>query len=103
MKSLLRHLNKRDWIAVAGAVVLIALSVELELLMPDYMKDITELIVIPGAEIGEILIAGGPVADHPLDQRYHTGSDHHRLRTSGHRARADHGGTRDLQDRRQEL
>ena len=59
MKSLLRHLNKRDWIAVAGAVVLIALSVELELLMPDYMKDITELIVIPGAEIGEILIAGG--------------------------------------------
>ena len=59
MKSLLRHLNKRDWIAGAGAVVLIALSVELELLMPDYMKDITELIVIPGAEIGEILIAGG--------------------------------------------
>lgn len=59
MKSLLRHLNKRDWIAVAVAVVLIALSVELELLMPDYMKDITELIVIPGAEIGEILIAGG--------------------------------------------
>ena len=58
MKSLVRHFNKRDWLAVAGAVVLIGLSVWLELLMPDYMKDITELIVIPGSEISDILWAG---------------------------------------------
>ena len=59
MLSFVRHFTKRDWIAVAGAVVLIALSVWLELLMPEYMKDITALIVIPGAEINDILIAGG--------------------------------------------
>ncbi len=59
MFSFVRHFTKRDWIAVAGAVVLIALSVWLELLMPEYMKDITALIVIPGAEINDILIAGG--------------------------------------------
>ncbi|MBQ7219244.1 MAG: ABC transporter ATP-binding protein [Ruminococcus sp.] len=58
MLSLVRHFNKRDWLAVAGAVVLIGLSVWLELLMPDYMKDITELIVIPGSEISDILWAG---------------------------------------------
>lgn len=59
MLSFVRHFNKRDWIAVGVAVILIGLSVWLELLMPEYMKDITELIVIPGAEIGEILAAGG--------------------------------------------
>ena len=58
MISMLRHFNRRDWIAVGGAVILIGLSVWLELLMPEYMKDITELIVIPGAEIGEIIAAG---------------------------------------------
>ena len=58
MLSFVRHFNKRDWIAVGAAVVLIGLSVWLELLMPDYMKEITELIVLPGAEIGEIVLAG---------------------------------------------
>jgi ATP-binding cassette subfamily B protein len=55
----MRHFTKRDWFATAGAVLLIALSVYLELLMPDYMKEITELLVIPGSEIPEILWAGG--------------------------------------------
>lgn len=59
MKSFLRHFTKRDWIWVGVAVILIGLSVWLELLMPEFMKDITELIVIPGAEISEILLAGG--------------------------------------------
>ena len=35
MKSIMRHFTKRDWFATAGAVVLIALSVWLELLMPE--------------------------------------------------------------------
>lgn len=59
MKSIMRHFTKRDWLATAGAVILIAVSVWLELLMPDYMKDITELLIIPGSEIGDILWAGG--------------------------------------------
>ena len=44
MISIMKHFTKRDWFATAGAVVLIALSVYLELLMPAYMKDITEQI-----------------------------------------------------------
>ncbi|MBQ6412486.1 MAG: ABC transporter ATP-binding protein [Ruminococcus sp.] len=59
MKSIMRHFTKRDWFATAGAVVLIALSVWLELLMPDYMKDITELLITPNSSIGELLWAGG--------------------------------------------
>lgn len=59
MLSFVRHFTKRDWGAVVVAVALIGLSVWLELLMIDYIKDITKLVVIPGSEIGEILIAGG--------------------------------------------
>ncbi len=59
MKSIMRHFTARDWIATAGAVVLIALSVWLELLMPDYMKDITELLITPGSTVPQILWAGG--------------------------------------------
>ena len=59
MKSIMRHFTKRDWFATAGAVVLIALSVWLELLMPDYMKDITELLITPNSSIGDLLWAGG--------------------------------------------
>ena len=59
MKSVMRHFTRRDWLAVAGAVVLIALSVWLELLMPDYMKDVTALLITPGSTVGDILFAGG--------------------------------------------
>ena len=58
MKSIMRHFTGRDWAAVAGAVVLIALSVYLELLMPDYMKQVTELLITPGSTVGDILWAG---------------------------------------------
>ena len=59
MKSIMRHFTRRDWIATAGAVVLIALSVWLELLMPDYMKDVTALLITPGSTVSDILWAGG--------------------------------------------
>ena len=59
MKSIMRHFTKRDWLATLGAVVLIGLSVWLELLMPDYMKDITGLLIVPGSSIGDLLWAGG--------------------------------------------
>ena len=59
MISIMRHFTKRDWAATAGAVLLIALSVYLELLMPAYMKDITELLIVPGSGIPDILWAGG--------------------------------------------
>ena len=58
MISIMRHFTKRDWVATAGAVALIALSVWLELLMPDFMKDITELLITPGSTVPDILWAG---------------------------------------------
>ena len=59
MKTFIKHFTARDWAATAAAVVFIGLSVWLELLMPEYMRDITELIVLPGAEVSDLLIAGG--------------------------------------------
>ena len=59
MKSMIKHFTPKDWLAVAGAVVMIGLSVWLELLMPEYMRDITRLIILPGAEISDLLLAGG--------------------------------------------
>lgn len=57
MKSVVRHFTKKEWLLVAAAVVLIAGSVGLELLMPDYMSDITELLQTGGG-MNDILIAG---------------------------------------------
>lgn len=57
MRSIVRHFTKKEWLLVAIAVLLIAGSVGLELLMPDYMSDITTLLTTGGA-MGEILIAG---------------------------------------------
>lgn len=57
MKSIVRHFTKRDWLLVAAAVVFIALSVFLELKIPDYMSDITQLLQTQGT-MKEILTAG---------------------------------------------
>lgn len=59
MKSLVKHFNKRDWIAVAAAVALIGLSVWLELKMPDYTSEITLLLNSVSPDVGELLIPGG--------------------------------------------
>ena len=59
MISIVRHFTKRDWLAVAGSVVLILLSVWLELLMPECTIGITQLMLRPDPQIGEILLAGG--------------------------------------------
>lgn len=59
MKSILRHFTPRGWLATVGAVVLIGVSVWLELLMPDYTKEITSLLILPGSSIGDLLWAGG--------------------------------------------
>lgn len=59
MKSLVKHFNTRDWIAVAATAVLTALSVWLELLMPDYTKEITVLLGSGRSDIGSLLVPGG--------------------------------------------
>ena len=59
MKSLIKHFTAKDWGAVGIAVVLIGMSVWLELLMPEYMREITQRIITPDSQISDLLISGG--------------------------------------------
>ena len=59
MFKLLKHLNKKDYIFMALAVLFIAGQVGLELKMPEYMSAITKLVQTEGSEMSEILMNGG--------------------------------------------
>ena len=58
MFKLLKHLNKKDYIFMALAVLFIAGQVGLELKMPEYMSAITKLVQTEGSEMGEIIKNG---------------------------------------------
>lgn len=58
MIKLLKKLTKKDWLFVLISVVLIVLQVWLELKMPDYMSNITQLVQTKGAEMSDILREG---------------------------------------------
>ena len=59
MFKLLKHLNKKDYIFMALAVLFIAGQVGLELKMPEYMSAITKLVQTEGSEMNDILQNGG--------------------------------------------
>ncbi|MGN1311669.1 MAG: ABC transporter ATP-binding protein [Bacilli bacterium] len=58
MLKLLKNLNKRDWFYVLISAILIVFQVWLELKMPDYMSNITQLVQTKGADINDILREG---------------------------------------------
>ena len=58
MFKLLKNLNKRDYIYVFISAGLIVFQVWLELKMPDYMSNITQLVQTRGASINDILREG---------------------------------------------
>ena len=58
MLKLLKNLNKRDYIYVFISAGLIVFQVWLELKMPDYMSNITQLVQTRGASINDILREG---------------------------------------------
>ena len=58
MLKLLKNLNKRDYIYVFISAGLIVFQVWLELKMPDYMSNITQLVQTRGASINNILREG---------------------------------------------
>lgn len=58
MLKLLKNLNKRDYIYVFISIGLIVFQVWLELKMPDYMSNITQLVQTRGASINNILREG---------------------------------------------
>ncbi len=59
MIKLLKNLKLRDWLLIALEVAIICLCVYLELLLPDYMKDITVAISNKNNTIKDVYIAGG--------------------------------------------
>ena len=58
MLKLLKNLNKRDYIYVFISSLLIVFQVWLELKMPDYMSNITQLVQTRGAGVNDILREG---------------------------------------------
>lgn len=59
MIKLLKNLTKKDWIYASICLVLIVFQVWLELKMPDYMSNITQLVQTSGATTNDILREGG--------------------------------------------
>ena len=59
MLKLLKNLNKKDWLYVFISAILIVFQVWLELKMPDYMSNITQLVQTKGAAMNDILREGG--------------------------------------------
>ena len=59
MLKLFKKMIKKDWLFIFVALVLIFTQVWLELKMPDYMSEITQLVQTEGSEMKDILINGG--------------------------------------------
>ena len=59
MLKLLKDFNKKDWLIIIGALLLIVFQVWLDLKLPDYMSKITVLVQSEGSKMGEILTEGG--------------------------------------------
>ena len=59
MLKLLKDFNKKDWLIIFVALLLIVFQVWLDLKLPDYMSKITVLVQSKGSKMGEILTEGG--------------------------------------------
>ena len=59
MLRVFKNLRKKDWLYMLIAIFFIAIQVWLDLKMPDYMTEITQLVQTPGNEMNSILFAGG--------------------------------------------
>lgn len=59
MIKILKRLNAREWLLAAVSLVFIVIQVWLDLKLPDYMAEITQLTQTPGSPRSEMWIAGG--------------------------------------------
>lgn len=59
MLRLLKYMKRREWALAFLALALILVQVWLDLALPDYMEEITELVETSGSEMSEILHVGG--------------------------------------------
>ena len=58
MLRLLKKLEKKDWLLIIVSTALIVLQVWLDLKLPDYMSQITQLVQTEGNQVSEILVEG---------------------------------------------
>ncbi len=59
MLKIFKYLRKKDWGLIFISLLFIVTQVWLDLKMPDYMSEITQLVQTEGSEMEEILSAGG--------------------------------------------
>ena len=58
MLKLLKKLEKKDWLLIIVSTTLIVFQVWLDLKLPDYMSQITQLVQTEGNQVSEILVEG---------------------------------------------
>ena len=59
MIQLFKKLKAIEWALFGVSLIFIITQVWLDLKLPDYMSEITQLVQTPGSEMNEILVAGG--------------------------------------------
>lgn len=59
MIKIFKYLKPKEWIQAVISLVFIVVQVWLDLKLPDYMAEITQLVQTPGSEMSEIWKAGG--------------------------------------------
>ena len=59
MIRIFKYLKPKEWIQAVISLVFIVVQVWLDLKLPDYMAEITQLVQTPGSEMSEIWKAGG--------------------------------------------
>ena len=59
MIKILKNLKTKDWLLILLEVVILCSCVYLELLLPDYMKDITVIIQSGNNSVSDVWVAGG--------------------------------------------
>lgn len=57
--NIFKFIGRREWGLAFVALCAIVAQVFLDLRLPDYMQDITQIIVTPGAQVGDVLEQGG--------------------------------------------
>lgn len=59
MNKIFKYLERKDWAFMLFSLVFIVFQVWLDLKLPDYMSEITQLVQTEGSEMNDILSAGG--------------------------------------------
>lgn len=59
MLKLFKHLKKTDYLMIIASIIFVVVQVWLDLKIPDYMGDITQLLKLESGIVGEIWLIGG--------------------------------------------